>query len=331
MTVSRHVQLVRRPAGVLQPDDFAIAEVEVPELKPGQVLVRNSHISVDPYMRRRMNEGKSYIPPFELGQVMTGGAVGEVIASTDENYAVGDWVLHEFGWRDLAVLHARFVTKIDIEHVSPSAYLGVLGMPGMTAWAGLMRVAEYKPGDIVFVSGAAGAVGSTVGQIAKLHGSKVIGSTGSADKAEWLKELGFDEVINYREGTVLDQLREVATDGIDVYFDNVGYDHLEAALDVANDWARVAMCGSIADYNTSEPPAGPQNLFWLVAKRIMMRGFIVSDFAAHRGEFISDVSGWLREGKLTYRETVVEGLENSVAAMEGLFTGANTGKMIVKI
>lgn len=331
MTVSRQVHLVRRPVRVLRPEDFAVVDVDLPDLKPGQLLVRNSHISVDPYMRRRMNEGKSYIPPFELNEVMTGAAVGEVIASTDDNFAVGDWVRHDLGWRDLAVLHARFATPIDIELAPPSAHLGVLGMPGMTAWVGLLNIAAYQPGDTVFVSGAAGAVGSTVGQIAKLHGSRVIGSTGSAEKAAWLRELGFDEVINYREGPVMEQLRKAAPDGIDVYFDNVGYDHLEAALDVANDRARFALCGSIADYNVEEQPPSPTNLTWIVVKRLNLRGFIVSDHAEDRPKFLQDMAAWMDTGKLDYRETVVDGLDNAVTAIQGLFEGANTGKMVVKV
>ena len=331
MTVSRQVHLVRRPDRVLAPEDFALVEVEVPDLKPGQVLVRNEFISVDPYMRRRMNAGKNYVPPFELNAVMTGGAVGQVVESTDEAYAVGDWVAHEFGWRDLAVLHARFVTPIDASKVSPSAHLGVLGMPGMTAWTGLEAIGKPKAGETVFVSGAAGAVGSMVGQIAKLRGCRVIGSAGSADKVAWLRELGFDEVINYREAPVMEQLRELAPEGIDVYFDNVGYDHLEAALDVANDYARFVMCGSIADYNAKEAPAGPKNLFWIVGKRLLVQGLIVTDYNDLRPRFLEEATEWVASGQLQYRETVVEGLDNSVAAMEGLFTGANTGKMLVKI
>lgn len=331
MTVSRQVHLVRRPDRVLAPEDFALVEVELPALKPGQVLVRNEYISVDPYMRRRMNAGKNYTPPFELDAVMTGGAVGQVIESTDDAYAVGDWVLHEFGWRDVAVLHARFVSPIDVSKVSPSAYLGALGMPGLTAWSGLEVIGKPKAGETVFVSGAAGAVGSMVVQIAKIRGCRVIGSTGSAEKAEWLRELGFDEVINYREAPVMDQLREVAPEGIDVYFDNVGYDHLEAALDMANEHARFVMCGSIADYNTEQAPPGPNNLFWIVGRRILVQGFIVSDFYDMRPQFLEEAIEWVESGQLTYRETIVEGLENSVGAMEGLFTGANTGKMLVKM
>ncbi len=331
MTVSRQVHLVRRPDRVLVSEDFALVEAEIPELKQGQILVRNEYISVDPYMRRRMNAGKNYTPPFELGKVMTGGAVGQVVESNDEAFSVGDWVSHEFGWRDFAVLHGRFVTPIDVSQVSPSAYLGALGMPGLTAWSGLHVIAKPQAGETVFVSGAAGAVGSMVGQIAKIKGCRVIGSTGSAHKAEWLRELGFDAVINYREAPVMEQLRELAPEGIDVYFDNVGYDHLEAALDVANEHARFVMCGSIADYNTEAAPAGPKNLFWIVGKRLLVQGFIVSDFYDLRPQFIEEATQWVVSSQLKYRETIVEGLDNSVAAMEGLFTGANTGKMLVKV
>jgi hypothetical protein len=297
------------------------------------VRVRNLFMSVDPYMRGRMNDVKSYVPPFQLGEPLQGGAIGSVTESRSADLAEGDLVLHMLGWRDEAVLPARHAQKVPAaEGLSPSAYLGVLGMPALTAYVGLLDIAALKPGDVVFVSGAAGAVGSMVGQIAKLKGAaRVIGSAGSEEKVRWLREIGFDAAFNYKAAPVFGQLREAAPEGIDVYFDNVGGDHLQAALAVLNPYGRVALCGAIAHYNATELPAGPNNLTLAIGKRLTLRGFIVSDHQARLPDMIADVSGWLRDGKLFHAETVVEGLDQAPAAFINLLRGHNTGKMIVRL
>ncbi len=305
----------------------------MPQPADGQILVRNIVMSVDPYMRGRMDDVKSYAPPFEVGAALQGGAVGEVVASTVDTLRPGDTVLHGLGWREYAVLDARHAVRVDPAVAPPGAYLGVLGMTGLTAYAGLLEVAEFKPGDTVFVSGAAGAVGSVVGQIAKLKGAKrVIGSAGSAAKvAHLLDELGFDAAFNYKDGPVREQLAEAAPDGIDVYFDNVGGDHLEAALATINVHGRIAVCGMISLYNNTEPPPAPRNLVQLIKKRITMRGMLVGDHAHLQEQFVTEVGGWLRAGKLRYQETVVHGLANAPEAFLGMLRGENTGKMLVTV
>ena len=331
--MARQITLASRPTGWPTAENFALVEVEQPALADGQVLVRNLFISVDPYMRGRMNDVKSYVPPFQLGQPLDGGAIGEVIESRADGFAEGDLVLHGLGWRDVAVLDARHGRKLaPLDGLSPSAYLGVLGMTSLTAYAGLLDVAEFKPGDVVFVSGAAGAVGSIVGQIAKLKGaSRVIGSAGSDEKVAHLLELGFDAAFNYKSAPVGQQLKQAAPDGVDVYFDNVGAEHLEAAISSLNQHGRVAMCGAIAVYNDTAPPAAPRNLALAIGKRLTLRGFIVGDHGARMPEMVAEVGGWLREGKLTFSETVVDGLENAPEAFLGLLRGENTGKMVVRV
>ncbi|GHC52041.1 NADP-dependent oxidoreductase [Streptomyces cinnamoneus] len=330
---SREWHLVARPQGWPKPEDFALREAPVAEPAEGQILVRNIHLSVDPYMRGRMNDVKSYIPPFQLDQPMDGGAVGEVIASRAEGFAPGDHVLHGLGWREYAVVDAARAAKVDPGVAPLSAYLGVLGMPGMTAYAGLLEVASFKEGDVVFVSGAAGAVGSLVGQIAGLKGAaRVIGSAGSDEKVKvLLDEYGFDAAFNYKKGPVAEQLKEAAPDGIDVYFDNVGGEHLEAALGSLNLKGRVTICGMIAQYNATEPTPGPRNMVNILAKRLRVQGMIVSDHEALRPQFVQEVGGWIRSGELTYRETVVHGIEHVGDAFLGLLRGENTGKMIVTL
>jgi NADPH-dependent curcumin reductase CurA len=331
-TRSREIQLAARPHGEPQPADFRLVEVDVPDPGPGEVLVRNTYISVDPYMRGRMNDAKSYVPPFQLDQPMAGGAVGEVVASEAEGLAPGDTVLHQLGWRAHAVLPAAQVRKVDPDGLSPSAYLGVLGMPGLTAYAGLTEVAALADGDVVFVSGAAGAVGSLAGQIAKLRGNTVIGSAGSGEKVAHLTDdLGFDAAFNYKDGALAEQLAKAAPDGIDVYFDNVGGDHLEAALGALRMHGRVAMCGAISAYNSTEPVPGPRNLAVAVGKRLTLRGFIVTDHANLLPAFHAEVGPAVRDGRIGFRETVVEGLENAPQAFIDLLRGANTGKMVVKV
>ncbi|MEV6316189.1 NADP-dependent oxidoreductase [Streptomyces sp. NPDC051776] len=327
----REWHLTARPHGWPKPGDFALREAEIPAPGPGQILVRNTHMSVDPYMRGRMNDVKSYVPPFQLDKPMEGGAVGEVLASNSDEAAIGDHVLHGLGWREYAVLDARHATKVDPGLAPLPAYLGVLGMTGLTAYAGLLEVASFKEGDAVFVSGAAGAVGSQVGQIARLKGaSRVIGSAGSDEKVKLLvEEYGFDAAFNYKNGPVEEQLKGAAADGIDVYFDNVGGDHLEAAIATLNVHGRAAICGMIAQYNTTEPTPAPRNLALVIGKRLRLQGMLVRDHAALQPEFVREVSGWIRSGELKYRETVVAGIDHAVDAFLGMLRGENVGKMIV--
>ncbi|GAA2335212.1 NADP-dependent oxidoreductase [Streptomyces cuspidosporus] len=332
-TTGREWHLVARPEGWPKPEDFALREVPVGEPGPGQVLVRNLYMSVDPYMRGRMNDVKSYLPPFKLDHPMNGGAVGQVIASNAEGVAVGDHVLHFAGWREYATVDAEHAVTVDPAAAPLSAYLGVLGMTGLTAYAGLLEVASFKEGDVVFVSGAAGAVGSEVGQIAKLKGaSRVIGSAGSDEKVRLLtQEYGFDAAFNYKEGPVAEQLKEAAPDGIDVYFDNVGGEHLEAAIGRMNVHGRITICGMIAQYNATEPPAAPRNLALVIGKRLRIQGMLVQDHQHLQQRFVEEVGGWLREGKLHYRETVVKGIDSAVDAFLGMLRGENIGKMIVAL
>ncbi|MEV4329253.1 NADP-dependent oxidoreductase [Streptomyces sp. NPDC049597] len=329
----REWHLVARPQGWPKPEDFALREAEVTEPGEGRVLVRNLYFSVDPYMRGRMNDVKSYVPPFQLDHPMDGGAVGEVVASDAEGFAVGDHVLHGLGWREYASVPAQHAVKVDASRAPLSAYLGVLGMTGLTAYAGLFDVASFKEGDAVFVSGAAGAVGSQVGQMARIKGaSRVIGSAGSDEKVKRLvEEYGFDAAFNYKNGPVAEQLREAAPDGIDVYFDNVGGDHLEAAISSLNVGGRATICGMIAQYNNTEPAPGPRNLALIIGKRLRLQGMLVNDHSALQPQFVQDVAGWIASGELKYDETVVEGIENGYEAFAGLLRGENTGKMIVSL
>jgi NADPH-dependent curcumin reductase CurA len=330
---TRQIRLASRPTGWPTHANFEIADVEIPALRPGQVLVRNTVMSVDPYMRGRMNDTKSYVPPFQIGEPLDGGAVGEVVASESEDVAVGDKVMHQLGWREHAVLDASHVRRIDTSQAPASAYLGVLGMPGLTAYVGLVRVAQVKEGDTVFVSGAAGAVGSLAGQIARnLGASRVVGSAGSPEKLEYVVEdLGFDAAFDYHETPVARRLREHAPDGVDVYFDNVGGDQLEAAIANMNDFGRVALCGAIAQYNATEAAPGPRNMGLIVTRRLRLQGFIVTDHADLAKEYFPAASSWLREGRLSFRETYVDGLDNAVDAFLDMQRGANIGKMLVRL
>jgi NADPH-dependent curcumin reductase CurA len=330
-TRTREIHLAARPSGWPTPDCFRTVEVELDDPGPGEVLVRNTYMSVDPYMRGRMNDVPSYVPPFRLDEPLDGGAVGEVVVSADDSLRPGDVVLHQLGWREHAVLPAAQARKVDASAVPASAYLGVLGMPAMTAYVGLTRIANLREGDTVFVSGAAGAVGSAAGQIARLLGAgKVVGSAGSAEKVRWVtEELGFDAAFDYREGRVVEQLAAHAP--VDVYFDNVGGDHLEAAISHMADFGRVAMCGAIAAYNADAPVPGPGNMFQVVTKRLTLRGFIVSDHRDAAREFYGRAAGWVADGSLKHRETVVEGLDGAVEAFLGLHRGENTGKMLVRL
>jgi NADPH-dependent curcumin reductase CurA len=328
---SREIRLASRPNGLPTTDNFTVARVELEPLQDQQVFVRNLYMSVDPYMRGRMNDGKSYVAPFELGKALEGGAVGEVIESQVEGFKAGDIVTSNFGWREYFKASPEKLHIVSRAIQPLSVYLGALGMTGMTAWAGLNLV-EVKAGDVIFISGAAGAVGSVAGQLAKLRGCRVIGSAGSADKVKFLcAECGYDSAFNYKTGPVLEQLNLAAPDGIDVYFDNVGGESLEAALSVLRIRGRIIACGSISGYNEEKPRPGPSNLFNMITRRLTMKGLIVSDWKDRQLEFEKEVGGYFQAGKLKNEETVVEGIDQAVGAFIGLFAGKNIGKMVVKL
>jgi len=328
---SREIRLASRPKGVPRTDNFTLVQTELKPLEEGLVMVRNHFMSVDPYMRGRMNDTKSYVPPFELSKVLEGGAVGEVMESRASALKPGDVVASNLGWREYFVASPEQLQPVSPEVKPLSVYLGALGMTGMTAWAGLNLV-EVKAGDVVFISGAAGAVGNVAGQLAKLRGCRVIGAAGSSEKVDFLrKQCGFDVAFDYKTGPILEQLKLAAPDGIDVYFDNVGGEALQAALAVLRLHGRIIACGGISVYNDETPRPGPTNLGNIIGKRLTMKGFIVSDFLDRRAQFIQEVGGYFRAGKLKNEETVVSGIEQAVPAFIGLFAGKNMGKMIVHL
>ena len=323
--------LMRRPSGMPVADDFALKDAPLPALGDGDVLVRNQWLSVDPYMRGRMNDVKSYVPPFALDAAMEGGAVGEVVESRAEGFMPGDAVFHMAGWRDEAVVPGSSLNKLPpIPGVEPQAFLANLGLTGATAYFGLLEAASAKDGDIVFVSAAAGAVGSAVVQIAKAKGMTVIGSAGGLDKGEFVRSLGADAVIDYKAGPVLKQLYEAAPKGIDVYFDNVGGEQLDAAFATARKDARFAICGMIEGYNSAEPMAF-RYIMRVIAMRIRVQGFIYTDYLPRMSEFYRDMGGWIADGQVKNRDTVVDGLDHALDAFLGLFSGQNTGKMLVRL
>jgi NADPH-dependent curcumin reductase CurA len=324
---TREIRLARRPHGEPVDEDFELAARELGEPGEGQLLVRNRFMSVDPYMRGRMNEVKSYVPPFELGKALQGGAVGEVVGT-------GELVVHDRGWREHALVQADKVRPAPLPHgISPSALLGALGMPGMTAWVGVTEIAPVREGETVFISAAAGAVGSVAGQIAKARGCRVVGSAGGPAKAEYVRDvLGFDACFDYRAIEPREALREIASDGVDVYFDNVGGVQLEAAIGALNRGGRIALCGAVSQYNATEPAPGPRNLALLVGKRGLLRGFIVGDHADREGEFRGEVGGLIADGRLTLAETVVEGgLEAAPGAFIDMLRGRHLGKVVVAL
>jgi NADPH-dependent curcumin reductase CurA len=356
MIVSREIRLKSRPVGMPSLDDFEVASVSVPNPAHGEVQVKNLWMSVDPYMHGRMIDREahtpsflrgdaaigevarsnatlySWRPPFPLGEVLEGGAIGEVIASDDSRLKPGNLVWSTLGWRERFNAPAEKLEKIDADGLPPQAFLDVAGMTGLTAWAGLLHVAKLKPDDVVFVSAASGAVGSIVCQIAKLKGHTVIGSAGGAEKCAFLRSIGVDHVIDYKATTNLtESLLTAAPNGIDVYFDNVGGDHLEAAFAAANHFARFALCGMISQYNATVLPPGPRNIMFAVGKSIRLEGFRVEHHFNRLPDFRREMSGWIREGKVTWKETVEEGIENAPAAFIKLFTGENFGKMLVKV
>lgn len=331
MTAAKQWVLASRPEGAPTSENFRLEEVELPELSDGQILVQNTFSSVDPYMRGRMNDVESYIEPFQIDEPLNGTATGIVTESRSSKLNVGDTVRHFAGWRTHAVLNEDQAEQIDTTIAPAEAYLGILGQTGLTAYVGLTTVGEMKEDDVVFISGAAGAVGSAAGQIAKhLGAAKVIGSAGSAEKIEYLKSIGFDEAFNYKDGDVNGQLAKAAPEGIDVYFDNVGGDHLEAAIQNANTFGRIAMCGAIAQYNDTEPAPGPQNLGLSIGKCLTLRGFVVGQYSHLAKEFQEKIAPLVVDGSITFETTVREGIDNMPAAFLELFEGGNTGKMIVK-
>jgi NADPH-dependent curcumin reductase CurA len=334
---SREIRLKSRPEGMPGPANFELAEVTLPDPGPGQILVRNSYMTVDPYMRGRMTDRRSYVPGFQIGEAMTGGAVGQVVAAGDgAHFKVGDHVLSMAGWREAFLANGPelMVQKIEpIPGVGIQSYLGTLGMPGMTAYAGLLRIAEFKPEDSVFVSAASGAVGAVVCQIAKAKGSKrVVGSAGSDEKCAWLKQIGCDDAINYKTcGDLTAAVANAFPDGIGVYFDNVGGAHLEAALANMRQFGRLAECGMIEQYNATTPPPGPRNMILTVGLSLTMRGFIVSNHYDLLPDFMRDMATWIGAGKMKWKETIHDGLEHAPEAFIGLFKGENFGKMLVRV
>ena len=328
--ISRQFHLVERPEGLPRPESFRLVERLLDSPGPGQLLVRNEWLSVDPYMRGRMSGRKSYVPPFELNEPMDGATIGVVLESGDDAFTPGDTVSHFASWRDHALIDAAAATRVEAA-VPAQAHLGPLGFPGLAAYAGLLRIGNPKPGETVFVSAAAGAVGSLVAQIAKIKGCRVIASAGSEEKLRWLREeAGVDATINYKQTPdLVAALTGAAPDGVDIYFDNVGGAHLEAALAAANDFARFALCGMIEQYNRA--PSGPRNIYSAIEKSIRLEGFISTNNLDLWQDFQRDVGQWISEGKIKWQETIVTGLENAPAAFLDLFAGKNIGKMLVRL
>ncbi len=331
--VNRQIILAARPEGLPNETDFKLVEAPMPKLGEGQFLVKINYLSVDPYMRGRISEIKSYAEPVAIGDVMVGGTVGRVIDSRHQDYNQGDVVVGYFGWQEYAVSDGAEVQRFDTSLAPMSTALGVLGMPGMTAYFGMLEIGQPKSGETVFVSGAAGAVGSLVGQIAKIQGCRVVGSAGTREKVDWLLEdLGFDAAFNYKEtGDYVAKLKEVCPEGIDVYFDNVGGKLTDAVFLHINEKARVVVCGQIDQYNVTRLPRGPRFLWHLIVKRARVEGFLVFDFAERYSEGQQQIAEWIKAGKVKYRETIVDGLENAPRAFIGLFSGENLGKQLVRV
>lgn len=338
--VSREIHLKQRPAGMPTENNFQLVNVTIPDLKDGEFLVRNIWMSVDPYMRGRMRETRSYISPYQIGKPLEGGCIGQIIKSNNNRFRVGDYVLGNLGWREywLSEGSGNDIMKIDQNLAPIQWYLGILGLTGLTAYVGLLKIAQVidnSNSSTVFVSAAAGAVGSVACQIAKIKGCHVIGSTGSQEKVKWLHDQArIDHAFNYKdigEKNISYELQRSCPDGIDVYFDNVGGKHLEAAIDNMKTFGRIVLCGMISQYNLSSTPPGLSNLFLAVPNRLKLEGFIVRDHYDMLNEFYANMSKWIGEEKIKWRETVIEGIENAPKAFLALFSGENTGKMLVKI
>ena len=314
-------------------DNFELAETTLPTPAEGELLVKNLYMSVDPYMRGRMMDRKSYLPPFQIGHPLEGGSVGEVVESKNDRFKPGDIVLNMLGWREYFVSNGKGLTRIDPDNAPTQAFLGTLGMTGLTAYSGLLEVGKPSEGETVFVSAASGAVGAIVSQIAKIKGCFVVGSAGSDEKVAWLKEeAGVDEAFNYKTAdNLFKTVAQLCPDGIDVYFENVGGKHLEAALEFMNPQGRLVMCGMISQYNATTPPAGPSNLGHVVAKQLTMQGFLVGNYFDKMPQFQADMGKWIAEGRIKWKETILEGIDKAPEAFMGLFSGNNFGKMIVKL
>jgi NADPH-dependent curcumin reductase CurA len=337
---SKEIVFVKRPQGKVTADIFDLRHGEARQPQDGEIQVKNHWMSVDPYMRSRMDDRKSYVPPFVVGEVLQGGAVGEVLASRAEGFAPGDLVLSMYGWREAWTAPVRpagapmlNIQKIETMGMPPQAFLNVAGLPGITAYAGLFEIGHLKAGDRVFVSAGAGAVGSIVCQIAKAKGCFVVGSAGGEEKTAYLKKIGCDAVIDYKQhegvGALSKALMAASPEGIDLYFENVGGDHLSAAINAMNDFGRIVVCGMIAQYDAPLP--GPYNLPMIIMKRLRVQGFIATDHRAVMGQFIAEMAGWVKSGAVTWEETVLIGVENAPVAFMQLFEGANLGKMLVKL
>ncbi|HEY1612820.1 MAG TPA: NADP-dependent oxidoreductase [Rhizomicrobium sp.] len=334
MSGNREVRLKQRPTGMPAPGDFELVDNPIPEPAPGEVLVRNIFMSVDPYMRGRMVDRKSYVPPFQIGEVLSGGAVGKVVATNgNTQFHEGDYVSHFSGWREWFTTSGADLMKIDASAAPIQAWLGTFGMPGLTAYGGLLKTGKLKDGERVFVSAASGAVGAVVCQIAKNKGCTVVGSAGSDEKCDWLvREVGIDKAINYRTcGNLEAALRDAMPDGIDVYFENVGGAHLEAALANMRMHGRIPVCGMIAQYNATELPPGPSNIFLVIPQRLTIEGLLVTDFMQLMPDFLRDMTAWTKAGKMKWRETILDGIERAPEAFIGLFKGENFGKALVRL
>jgi NADPH-dependent curcumin reductase CurA len=324
------VLLARRPVGWVQPDDFAIVQAPIPQPRDGEFLIRTHYLSLDPYMRGRMNDVKSYAPSVEIGEVMVGATVGEVVESRHSSFKPGDMVLAQLGWQQYGLSDGKGVNKIN-PRISPSAYLGVLGMPGVTAWVGLLEIGKPRRGETVVVSAAAGAVGGVVGQLARQQGCRAIGIAGGPAKCAYVRdELKFDACVDYKAGSLAADLQAAAPNGIDIYFDNVGGQILNTVVPLLNAFARIPLCGLISQYNTTEPE-GLRDLGSLLGKRVRLQGFIVSDYLDRWLQALNELSRAVASGALTYRETVTEGLERAPEAFIGMLRGENIGKQIVKL
>lgn len=333
---ARRFVLASRPVGEPRLSDLRLEEFALPEPSSGEVALRTLYLSLDPYMRGRMSDAPSYAAPVPVGGVMEGGAVGEVTASRHPGFAPGDIALGRIGWQTHAVCDGAALRKVDPGLAPITTALGVLGMPGMTAYAGLLEVGRPKAGETLVVAAASGAVGSAVGQIAKIKGLRAVGVAGGPDKCRYVRdELGFDDCLDHRAPDLAGRLRAACPDGVDIYFENVAGEVLAAVLPLLNTFARVPVCGTIAHYNDTAPPTGPDHLpaVWrmILTKRLTVRGLLVTDFASLHGDFLRDMAAWVKEGRVKYREDIVDGFENAPRALIGLLRGENFGKLLVRV